>query len=167
MTTQIYELPGGIEITVAEPLAPTLADKLTRLFSTVHPRGRPEYTSEEVADAIREQGGPTISATYIWQLRTGRRDNPTKKHLEALADFFGVSPSYFFDDEAAARIDAELELLAALREAPVRQVALRASGLSTQSLKAIAEMIERVRELEGLPGDSTGSAEPDPRNESD
>jgi len=145
---------------VVEPLALTLADKLTRLFSTVHPRGRSEYTSEEVADAIRERGGPTISATYIWQLRTGRRDNPTKKHLEALADFFGVSPAYFFDDAAAARIDAELELLAALREAPVRQVALRASGLSTQSLKAIAEMIERVRELEGLPDDSTGSADP-------
>ena len=145
---------------MVEPLAPTLAEKLTRLFSTVHPRGRPEYTSEEVADAIRERGGPTISATYIWQLRTGRRDNPTKKHLEALADFFGVSPAYFFDDAAAARIDAELELLAALREAPVRQVALRASGLSTQSLKAIAEMIERVRELEGLPDDSTGSTDP-------
>lgn len=145
---------------MVEPLALTLADKLTRLFSTIHPRGRSEYTSEEVADAIRERGGPTISATYIWQLRTGRRDNPTKKHLEALADFFGVSPAYFFDDAAAARIDAELELLAALREAPVRQVALRASGLSTQSLKAIAEMIDRVRELEGLPDDSTGSTDP-------
>lgn len=151
---------------MVEPLAPTLADKLTRLFSTVHPRGRSEYTSEEVADAIRERGGPTISATYIWQLRTGRRDNPTKKHLEALADFFGVSPAYFFDDAAAARIDAELELLAALREAPVRQVALRASGLSTQSLKAIAEMIERVRELEGLPDDSTGSTDPESGDQS-
>ena len=151
---------------MVEPLAPTLADKLTRLVSTVHPRGRPEYTSEEVADAIRERGGPTVSATYIWQLRSGRRDNQTKKHLEALADFFGVSPAYFFDDAAAARIDAELELLAALREAPVRQVALRASGLSTQSLKAIAEMIERVRELEGLPDDSTGSTDPESGDQS-
>ena len=162
MTTQIHDLPGGSEITVVEPLAPSLADKLTRLFSTVHPRGRPEYTSEEVAEAISERGGPTISATYIWQLRTGRRDNPTKKHLEALAEFFGVSPAFFFDDAAAARIDAELELLAALREAPVRQVALRASGLSAQSLKAIAEMIDRVRELEGLPDDSMRSTPSEP-----
>jgi transcriptional regulator with XRE-family HTH domain len=145
---------------VVEPLAPTLAEKLNRLFSAVHPRGHSEFSSEEVAEAIRDRGGPSISATYIWQLRTGRRDNPTKKHLEALADFFGVSPAYFFDEAAAARIEAELDLLAALRDAPVRQMALRASGLSAQSLKAIAEMIERVRELEGLPDDLADRVEP-------
>ena len=128
-----------------------MAEKLNYLFSTIHPRDRGEYSYEEVADALRARGGPTVSATYLWQLRKGLRDNPTKKHLEALADFFGVSPAYFFDDEAAARIDAELELLTALRDASVRQLALRASGLSPQSLSTIAEMIERVRQLEGIP----------------
>lgn len=127
-----------------------MAEKLNYLFSTIHPRDRGEYSYEEVADALRARGGPTVSATYLWQLRKGLRDNPTKKHLEALADFFGVSPAYFFDDEAAARIDAELELLTALRDASVRQLALRASGLSPQSLSTIAEMIERVRQLEGV-----------------
>lgn len=128
-----------------------LADKLDRLFRTVHPRDRGEYSFEEVAEAIRARGGPTISGTYLWQLRKGLRDNPTMKHLEVLADFFGVSPVYFFDDEAAPRIDAELDLLVALRDAPVRQIALRASGLSSESLAAITEMVERVRQLEGLP----------------
>ena len=135
---------------VEKPQSPTLAEKLNHLFETVHPPSRPEFSSEDVAESIRARGGPTISATYIWQLRKGIRDNPTKKHLEALADFFGVTPAYFFDEEAAERIEAELELLTALRDAPVRKVALRASGLSPQSLRAIAEMIERVRELEGL-----------------
>ena len=133
------------------PRAKTLADKIDRLFRTIHPHGRGEYSFEEVAEAIRARGGPTISATYLWQLRKGLRDNPTKKHLEALADFFGVSPVYFFDDAAAARIEAELDLLAALRDAQVRQVALRASGLSPDSLRTIADMIDRVRQLEGLP----------------
>jgi hypothetical protein len=41
---------------------------------------------------------PTDPATYLRQLRKGLRDNPTKRHLEALADFFGVAPIYFFDD---------------------------------------------------------------------
>lgn len=136
-----------------EPVRRSLAEKLDRLFQIVHPV-RGEYSSGQVANAIRETGGPTISATYIWQLRKGIRDNPTKRHLEALAGFFGVAPSYFFDDEAAARIDAELDLLAALRDTSVRQVALRASGLSQESLEAISDMIERVRKLEGL-------AEPD------
>jgi transcriptional regulator with XRE-family HTH domain len=128
----------------------TLAAKVNRLFSTVTPRGGGEYTFEEVAEAIRAKGGPTISATYLWQLRKGLRDNPTKRHLEALAGFFGVPPAYFFDTAEAERIDAELALLAALRDGPVRQIAMRANGLSAKSLEAIAEMVDRVRELEGL-----------------
>ena len=129
----------------------TLAEKIDRLFRTVHP-AHGEYTHEEVATAIREAGGPTISATYLWQLRKGVRGNPTMHHLEALSEFFGVPPAYFFDDEVSARIDAELALLASLRDASVRQIALRASGLSAESIGAIVEMIERVRELEGLSG---------------
>jgi transcriptional regulator with XRE-family HTH domain len=124
---------------------------VNHLFQTIHPRDGGEYSFEDVAEAIRARGGPTISATYIWQLRKGLRDNPTKRHLEALAAFFGVPPAYFFDDEATARIDAELKLLSALRDNSVRQIALRANGLSPKSLDAIADMVDRVRELEGLP----------------
>jgi len=129
----------------------TLAEKVDHLFRTVHSANRDEYSFEEVASAIGGRGGPTISATYLWQLRKGLRDNPTKKHLEALADFFGVSPAYFFDDEAAARIEAELNLLVSLRDTPVRQIALRATGLSSESLAKIAVMVEWIRELERLP----------------
>jgi transcriptional regulator with XRE-family HTH domain len=137
----------------------TLADKLDHLYRTIHPAGRGEYSNEEVATAIRERGGSTISATYLWQLRKGMRDNPAIKHVEALADFFGVSPSYFFDDAAAERIDTELRLLIALRDGPVRHLALRAHGLSQESLAKIAEMVEWVRDLEGLSDERTGAAE--------
>ncbi|MGW9131958.1 XRE family transcriptional regulator [Streptomyces sp. NPDC055681] len=128
----------------------TLADRLDRLFTTVHPKGRGPYSYEEVASGIRQQGGPTISASYIWQLRTGAKDNPTKRHLEALSSFFAVKPAYFFDDEESEKIAAELDALAAMRDAGVRSVALRASGLSDKSLKIISEFIERARELEGI-----------------
>ena len=135
--------------------AATLADKLNHLFETVHPAGRGPYGNEEVAAAIRDQGGPTISATYIWLLRKGRRDNPTLKHVEALAAFFGVPPAYFFDDDTTAKVDAELGLLTAMKDAGVQKVALRVAGLSPRSLDSITEMIERVRELEGLPQQPT------------
>jgi transcriptional regulator with XRE-family HTH domain len=138
---------------------PTLAAKLDRLFRTIHPPNKAEYSFEDVASAIRESGGPTISATYVWQLRKGLRDNPTKRHLEALAGFFDVSPAYFIDDEVAERIDAELDLLVALRDAPVKQIALRAVGLSRESLAAITDMIERVRQLEGLPDSNRSEGE--------
>ncbi|MFB9905661.1 helix-turn-helix domain-containing protein [Allokutzneria oryzae] len=128
----------------------SLAVKVDHLFRTIRPRDGGEFSFEEVADAIRA-GGVTISATYLWQLRRGVRDNPTKRHLEALAGFFGVPVAYFFDDGVAERIDAELALLSALRDSSVRQLALRASGLSPKSLNAISEMVNRVREIEGLP----------------
>lgn len=128
----------------------SLAEKLDQLFKVVHPRDRGEFTYREVAAEIQARGGPTISASYIHQLRTGAKDNPTKKHLEALAALFGVSPAYFFDDVEAEKIDAQLALLAALRDAGVRHVTLRAAGLSGETLKAIGGMIERSRQLEGL-----------------
>jgi transcriptional regulator with XRE-family HTH domain len=138
---------------------PSLATKLDRLFQAVRPAGGSEYSYQEVADAIRGEGGPTISATYLWQLRKGIRDNPTRNHLAALARFFGVSPAYFFDDDAAEVVDAQLSLLAAMRDASVRSVALRAAGLSVESLAAIQVVIDHARRLEGLEADS-GAAGP-------
>jgi transcriptional regulator with XRE-family HTH domain len=134
------------------PSPRTLAEKIDHLFTVVHPR-QGEYTHEQVATAIEEAGGPTISATYLWQLRKGHRDNPTKRHLEALSSFFGVPPSYFFDEDAAAQVDAELELLAAMRDPQVRQLATRAAGLSPDTLKTLLGMVERARQLEGLADD--------------
>ncbi len=136
---------------------PSLATKLDRLFRAVRPAGRSEYSYQEVADAIRGEGGPTISATYLWQLRKGIRDNPTRNHLAALARFFGVSPAYFFDDDAAEVVDAQLSLLAAMRDASVRSVALRAAGLSVESLAAVQVVIDHARRLEGLEADSGAS----------
>jgi transcriptional regulator with XRE-family HTH domain len=130
----------------------TLAEKVDHLFTVVRPP-KGEYTHEEVATAIRARGGPTISATYVWQLRRGLRDNPTKHHIEALAGFFGVPPAYFFDDDTTAEVDAHLELLAALRDPTVRSLALRLQGLSPRSVSTVGVMVDQLRELEGLPGD--------------
>lgn len=129
----------------------TLADKIDRLFRTVHPGDRAEYSADEVAAGLRELGGPTISSTYIWQLRKGIRDNPTKKHLEALAAFFRVPVSYFFDSAAAERIDAELDLLAAMRDHGVRTIALRTVGFDKPSLDVVRGVVDQLRTLQRLP----------------
>ena len=140
------------------PDGSTFAARLDHLFRTVHPHGRGEYSYREVAKAIDDRHGPTISASYLNQLRTGVKDNPTKRHIEALATFFGVPAAYFFDAGAAARIDAELDLLAALRDSGVRQIAMRAAGLPPQGLESVRQMIELARSVSGLPD---ADAEPD------
>ena len=131
----------------------TLAQKIDRLFQTMHPGDRGEYSYEEVAERIREQG-TQISASYIWMLRKGQQDNPSKKHLEALATFFGVPVAYFFDAAVAAGIDAELELLAAMREAEVQDIALRAAELTPSGRRIIAEMITQLRQMQDEPAPS-------------
>ncbi len=136
----------------------TLAAKLQHLFATVRPAGRGEYSNQEVASAIEAAGGATISATYIWQLRKGLRTNPTINHLEALAGFFGVPVAYFLDEDSAARIDDELELISALRDHGLRSVALRAAPLSPEGVEALRAMVEHVRRLEGLPSDAEPAA---------
>ncbi|WP_129838012.1 helix-turn-helix domain-containing protein [Streptomyces sp. RFCAC02] len=139
----------------------TLAQKIDYLFETVHPKHRGPYTHEEVATGIRERGGPTISASYIWLLRKGQKDNPTMKHLQALGDFFGVPPAYFFDSESSRRIAEELATLAAMRDSQVRSVALRAQGLSPETLRTIQGFIERARTLEGLPDEDPPEGRPE------
>jgi transcriptional regulator with XRE-family HTH domain len=131
----------------------SLAERLNRLFETVHPAGRGPYSNEEVASAIREQGGD-ISRAYLSYLRNGERTNPTLQHLQALARFFGVTAAYFFDDDVAAEVNAQLHIAVALRDAEVRAVALRAVGLSPKALQAVVAIIEEVRSLEGLPKDA-------------
>ena len=128
-----------------------LADRLDCLFRTVHPKDRGPYTPAEVAEAVNQAASErVISSTYVWQLRTGRRDNPTQKHLSALAAFFGVSPMYFFEGSEADRGAVPPELVAALKDDDVRDMALRAAGLSERALRAIKEMIETARTVEGL-----------------
>ncbi|QTZ94655.1 helix-turn-helix domain-containing protein [Streptomyces auratus] len=140
-----------------------LASRLNHLFATVHPRDRGPYSNEEVARAIREQGGD-ISKAYLAYLRNGTRSNPTMHHLEALAAFFSVKPAYFFDDEVAEEVDSMLVRLVALREAGLQlsewealrdagitKIAARANGLSPKGLVAAAEILDQLRALEGLP----------------
>lgn len=140
---------------MSRPPSGFLAERLEHLIQTVHPKGRRPYTNVEIAEAINHAAGDKmISQAYVWQLRKGIKDNPTQKHIAALAAFFGVSPLYFFDtgqggegsDDALA---AEVKL--ALQDDAVRDVALRAAGLSDETLKTIQDMIDRARTLEGLP----------------
>lgn len=131
-----------------------LAERLDHLFLTVHPKDRGPYTPAEVAEAINKVAGDkVVSGTYLWLLRTGQRDNPTMKHLIAISRFFGVPPTYFFPDDAMQQGTVSAELTTALSDNKVREMALRAAGLSDRSLKAITDMIDSARAVEGLPGD--------------
>ncbi|MEV4432369.1 hypothetical protein [Streptomyces sp. NPDC049585] len=126
-------------------------ERLTALIATVYPdeRKRPGYA--KLAEEIRETTGRPISGTYLWELATGKKSNVTLDHLDALAEFFGVPTEYFLNDGVADRVNSQLALASALGDAQVRNLALRAQGLSPASLDALLAMVDDVRRMQDLP----------------
>ncbi|WP_246461023.1 helix-turn-helix domain-containing protein [Nocardia transvalensis] len=116
------------------------------------------------AEAITRSTGTSISAAYLWQLRTGLKSNPTVQHLQAIAQYFGVPASYLVDGGADEAVESQLGLLQAMKDAGVRNLALRASGLTPRTLASIAAIVDRARELENLPPVAADEQPPAPRD---
>lgn len=138
-----------------EQVGRSLADKLNHLFATVRARGGQEYSNEQVATAIGE-AGVAISQSYIWQLRKNKKGNPTLKHLQALADFFGVPAAYFFDDAVTDRVEGQLAIMKAEQErldtavgsSEVKLMAMRAGELSPARRKQVMDLLDVIYQLE-------------------
>lgn len=132
------------------PLVRKFDQRLNELIAALHPdeRRRPGYA--RLAKEIRETTGGTISGTYLWELATGKKRNVTLEQLDVLAEYFGVPPEYFISEEVAQRVSSQLKLAAALRDARVRNLALRAQGLSPAALDALLAMVNEVRKVQNL-----------------
>lgn len=77
----------------------SFADKLNQLFETVRREDGSAYSLSDVASAVNSEGRTKLSASYLSELRTGRKDNPNVWVADALARFFGQPLEYFVDDE--------------------------------------------------------------------
>jgi transcriptional regulator with XRE-family HTH domain len=124
----------------------TVSEKIDHLFRAVRrPDGR-EFTYDDV-----EQGtGSRISRSYIWKLRHGRNRNPSLDVIEAMSEFWGVLPEFFFeqaaiDDKAESDAAAVADLL---RDPAARAVAERIRGLSPQSLQTVMDLEDSLRAIE-------------------
>ena len=94
---------------------------------------------------INERRGEQMimTAPTCGSWRHGRRDRPDwTSSSSASSRFFGVSPSYFFDEAETERGTIPPEVALALRDDAVRDIALRSAD---QSLKAIADMVTSAR----------------------
>lgn len=134
-----------------EPDNGELASRLNKLFEVMRKASTPPLSNAAAAAAITNKTGVPISPAYLWQLRNGIKTNPTVTHLRAIADFFGLPASYLIDRDTEPALDAQLNLLQALRDSGVRDLAARASGLTPQALNSLAVIIDHLRELEHLP----------------
>jgi transcriptional regulator with XRE-family HTH domain len=124
----------------------------------VHRRDHPPYTNKELAEEVRIRG-VRCTPQYIGQLRASKHA-PSLEMASALAQVFGVPIGYFNDPDVARSTDQQLGNLAALADAGVTRIALRAAGLSPGALETLHEIIDRIRAEEGLSADGPGPQRP-------
>lgn len=129
----------------------TLAEKINRLFETIHPPDRGPWSNQDVERWLTERAavdgdGLTISANYLLMLRNGQRDNPTMRNVQAMAKFFQVDPGYFLrDDDDTEQTYADLQLLGAIRDnEQIRSIALRAFDLDPEMRTWLARTVAEL-----------------------
>ncbi|HKN57046.1 MAG TPA: hypothetical protein VJX66_31450, partial [Amycolatopsis sp.] len=93
--------------------------RLNDLISAIYPDPRTRPGFAKLAKEIQSSTGGSISGTYLWELSTGRKWNVTLEQLDVLAEFFGVPPEYFLNDQVADRVHSQLRLAMALRDTQV------------------------------------------------
>lgn len=134
---------------MAEDEDRTLAAKLARLFA-VH-----RLVPRQVAEAINtEHGERMISKQYLYQLLNGEKTNPTWKHLELLASYFQVSTEYFRDTDESRRLAEQYELLAAVQQGEITELAARWPGMTAGHRSALVDLAKTFAEMD-QPEDSS------------
>lgn len=122
----------------------SFADRLSRLIATVHPPDRKPYSYREIAQGVEEQTGVSMSATHVQQLAVGARRDPKRSHIQALAQFFGVPVTYFFDDEVADQVDQQVSDVVAWRDTEARAMAQRAMQLSPRDRETVSALMDQL-----------------------
>ena len=73
----------------------SFAEKLDRLFTTIRRPDGSQFRMSDVASAISAAGEVKLSASYLSELRSGRKDNPNIWVVNAIAEYFGQPIEYF------------------------------------------------------------------------
>ena len=133
----------------------TLADRLNQAFATLHPADRGPYSNREVirwllANSTPEQSVPSL--TSLGLLRSGAATDPTVGKLQSIARFFKIPASYFVEDNAHSDgVQADLQLLDAMRDTQVREIAARAVQLDPSIRDWLVDTIRRLPDLANGP----------------
>lgn len=126
----------------------SIPQRLNYLFDNVHAADSRAYSAAEVARWISDNGG-SISSVYILKILSGERTEPSQRYLRDLAQFFGVAPSFFLDDDPPALDGAALDAQIRLRGDKVQSMLRRATHLSPRSLDALSDIIDSLLRAEG------------------
>ena len=129
-----------------------VAERLTLLFERYRQPNGKKWTYRQVAEWINERFGQDkeiISASYVFQLKSGARPNPSQKMLEMVAAFFNVDPGVLiaqnFDEGALPDAD-EVVIRQALSDSGLRHAMLLLAGVRRDKLPAVLAVLELATE---------------------
>jgi transcriptional regulator with XRE-family HTH domain len=120
-----------------------VAGRLNHLFGIVkNERTGEPYSS---ADVARMSLGD-LAEEEVEGIRTGTLENPTIGQVIALADAFGVHPSYFLETDGEPALLGEREL-SALADQRARAILNKSLTLSDREKDMVLDMIQHLGEL--------------------
>lgn len=126
------------------PPGADLARKLNLLLDSAEVEGT-KITFNDIRDAMTAAGTPVSRARWHY-MRSGSGPAVKKTELlQNLAGFFGVNRDYLLADQEdlPPKVEAQLELLAAMKANKVRNFAARQlDGLSAETLLQIRDLID-------------------------
>jgi transcriptional regulator with XRE-family HTH domain len=129
-----------------------VAERLTLLFERYRQPNGKKWTYRQVAEWINErfgQGKEIISASYVFQLKSGARPNPSQKMLEMVAAFFNVDPGVLIAqnlDEGTLPDADEVVIRQALSDSGLRHAMLLLAGVRRDKLPAVLAVLELASE---------------------
>ena len=129
-----------------------VAERLTLLFERYRQPNSKKWTYRQVAEWINERFGQDkeiISASYVFQLKSGARPNPSQKMLEMVAAFFNVDPGVLIAqnlDEGSLPDADEVVIRQALADGGLRHAMLLLAGVRRDRLPAALAVLELASE---------------------
>jgi transcriptional regulator with XRE-family HTH domain len=129
-----------------------VAERLTLLFDRYRQPNGKKWTYRQVAEWINErfaQDKEIISASYLFQLKSGARPNPSQKMLEMVAAFFNVDPGVLIAqnlDEGSLPDADEVVIRQALSDSGLRHAMLLLAGVRRDRLPAVLAVLELATE---------------------
>jgi hypothetical protein len=100
----------------------SVQEKLNRLFDAMHARDEPAMSNAAAAEGITRRTGIVISPEDLERLRAGASHEVSTQQLTAVAEFFGVPADYLTDSSEDAMVNAQLNLLEAMRDSGIRDL---------------------------------------------
>jgi hypothetical protein len=160
----------------------TFRERLAWAMTNCLPAGRSRpfdrhELTEMIARRVTFDGEPApddvlplyrLSKSYLGDLLSGEKTNPSTGVVRTLGAFFGVGAAFFVDSgDYARKIAAQVEFVTSVRDREVYLLAQRAGELTEQSLELWRQQLDLLLRIQGGPVSQQRAADaaPDPGRE--